>query len=63
MCSMTTEIAFKRRLKSWRGKLLQKEAASLLGVNLRTYERWESGAEPRGFVRKLLESKMDRIVK
>jgi DNA-binding transcriptional regulator YiaG len=31
-------------LRKWRGKLLQKEAAQLLGVSVRTYEAWEAGA-------------------
>lgn len=41
------ETDFSRKLKEWRGKLLQKEAAQLLGVPERTYEAWEQGsAEP-----------------
>jgi len=35
---------FKERLRKWRGSLLQKEAAQMLGVSERTYESWEQGA-------------------
>ena len=35
---------FARKLKEWRGNLRQKEGAAILGVSLRTYEAWESGA-------------------
>jgi DNA-binding XRE family transcriptional regulator len=34
---------FAAKLKAWRGKLTQKEAASILGVSRRTYEAWEQG--------------------
>ena len=38
---------FANKLKAWRGKLTQKEAADLLGVSRRTYEKWEQGeSEP-----------------
>lgn len=37
--------SLKKRLKQWRKKrgLVQKQAADILGVNLRTYEGWEQG--------------------
>lgn len=34
---------FKDRLKKWRGKLRQKEAAEILGVPLGTLRTWEYG--------------------
>ena len=34
---------FKDRLKRWRGKLRQKEAAEVLGVPLETLRKWEYG--------------------
>ena len=34
---------FATELRQWRGRLLQKEAAQLLGVSVRTYEAWECG--------------------
>jgi hypothetical protein len=37
---------FGKSLKLWRGKRLQKEAADVLDVNLRTYEGWENGRKP-----------------
>ena len=37
---------FGKSLKQWRGNRLQKEAADLLDVNLRTYEGWENGRNP-----------------
>jgi DNA-binding XRE family transcriptional regulator len=37
---------FGKALKLWRGARLQKEAADVLEVNLRTYEGWESGRQP-----------------
>ena len=30
-------------LRKWRGKKLQKEVASILGVSVRTYQNWENG--------------------
>lgn len=33
-------------IKAWRGKATQVEAASLLGVSLRTYQHWEQGRVP-----------------
>lgn len=38
---MSAEFASK--LKAWRGDLTQREAAQLLGVPVRTLERWEFG--------------------
>jgi len=35
---------FKVELRSWRGERLQKQAADVLKVSLRTYENWERGA-------------------
>jgi transcriptional regulator with XRE-family HTH domain len=37
--------SLKKRLKQWRKQrgLVQKQAADILGVNLRTYEGWEQG--------------------
>lgn len=34
---------FSTELRRWRGKRLQKEAAELLGIGLRTYHSWEQG--------------------
>jgi len=38
-------IPFKVKLRAWRlgKKLRQKEAADVLGVNLKTYQGWEYG--------------------
>lgn len=35
--------SFQTRLREWRGKRRQKEAASDLDVSLRTYQAWEEG--------------------
>jgi hypothetical protein len=46
-------MAFAQELKSWRGKLLQKEAADILKVPLDTYRAWEHGQhEPKEVVTK-----------
>lgn len=50
---------FKDRLKKWRGKKYQKEAADLLGVPLPTYRKWECGKRtPNKFVRSVIDSKI-----
>ena len=36
-------MAFKDELRTWRGTLLQKEAADRLDVPLDTYRAWENG--------------------
>lgn len=38
------EKTFRSELREWRGKRLQKEAADILKVSVRTYQGWESGA-------------------
>jgi DNA-binding transcriptional regulator YiaG len=42
-----TEL-FSERLKKWRGKLYQKEAAAKLDVPLPTFRKWESGKRTPG---------------
>ena len=36
-------MAFADELRTWRGKILQKEAADVLKVPLDTYRAWEHG--------------------
>lgn len=43
MCESVADTSFKTEIKKWRGKRLQKEAADILGVCVRTYEGWEAG--------------------
>jgi len=38
-----SSIAFKDRLRRWRGKRYQKEVNDLLSVSLATIRKWESG--------------------
>jgi DNA-binding XRE family transcriptional regulator len=52
---------FARLLKKWRGKKLQKEAADVIGVNLRTYQGYESGRNPTEFVRREIERKTTEL--
>jgi transcriptional regulator with XRE-family HTH domain len=48
-----------KRLKNWRGKKYQKEAADELGVPLRTYQQWEKDlAAPNKICLKCLEEKI-----
>lgn len=42
------KTAFKDRLKEWRGKLYQKEAAEILSVSTATIRKWESGKRTPG---------------
>jgi hypothetical protein len=49
---------FGKSLKQWRGKRLQKEAADLLQVNLRTYEGWESGRNPSRYAINEIQRRM-----
>jgi DNA-binding transcriptional regulator YiaG len=43
-------MMFMQELKTWRGKLRQKEAAEKLGVPLSTFRKWEQGKKtPRVF--------------
>lgn len=54
---MTEE--FHHRLKKWRGKLVQKEAADFLKVPLRTYQAWEYGAnKPSDLAMQEIERRM-----
>jgi DNA-binding transcriptional regulator YiaG len=36
-------MSFKKELRKWRGKRLQKQAADLLKVKAQTYSTWEQG--------------------
>lgn len=50
------DLAFARALRAWRGdKLTQVQAATALGVNRRSYERWESGgSQPCAALRQVI---------
>lgn len=37
------DASFSKRLRKWRGKRYQKEAAAALNVELQTYRNWEYG--------------------
>lgn len=53
--SHRTAVSFAKLLRKWRGTRFQKEAAALLGVELRTYVSWEQGVhEPRNVCRRCL---------
>jgi len=54
----TSDMQFGKMLKAWRGKRLQKEAADLLQVNLRTYEGWENGRQPSRYAINGLKGQM-----
>ena len=41
--NMPAEIAWKDRVRQWRGKLTQKEAADIIGVPAPTWRAWEYG--------------------
>ena len=45
MCNSDDAMSdlFKDRLRKWRGRLMQKEAADILGVPLATLRKWEYG--------------------
>jgi hypothetical protein len=60
-------MTFAEKLQKWRGvtgrgrkargKIPQAQAATMLGVNLRTYQDWESGRhEPVGFALSQIEA-------
>jgi hypothetical protein len=49
---------FGKALKAWRGKRLQKQAADILQVNLRTYEGWENGRNPSRYAIKEIQRRM-----
>lgn len=50
---------FSERLREWRGKRLQKEAAAALQVALSTYRNWEQGMNtPNEMARRWLEERM-----
>jgi DNA-binding transcriptional regulator YiaG len=58
---------FSKSLKEWRGKRLQKEAAEILDVNVRTYEGWESGRNLSRYsmnhLRKTMAENPERLTK
>jgi DNA-binding transcriptional regulator YiaG len=45
---MAELIAWKIRVRQWRGKLTQKEAADALGVPASTFRAWEYGKRQPG---------------
>jgi DNA-binding transcriptional regulator YiaG len=47
---------FKQQLKAWRSKtnILQKQAADILGVPVRTYQAWETGLHEPGALAKVV---------
>lgn len=51
---------FAAKLKKWRGNRLQKEAASLLQVPLRTYQGWEEGREAGGLAIVVINLRMEQ---
>jgi len=52
---------FSERLKKWRGRLYQKEAAALLDVPLATLRKWENGKQtPNKLALAELERRMDK---
>lgn len=55
---------FKIAVKTWRKKanLVQKQAADVLGVSLRTYQGWEMGShEPLPMAMMELKRRMDTV--
>ena len=49
---------FAAKLKKWRGSRLQKEAAELLQVPLRTYQGWEEGRDAGGLAIVTINTRM-----
>lgn len=49
---------FAKKLRKWRGKRLQKTAASLLRVNLRTYQGWEENRPPNTLAIETIQKRM-----
>ena len=47
---------FKQQLQAWRKKtnILQKQAADILGVPVRTYQAWETGVHEPGALAKVV---------
>lgn len=57
---MPKELSVPELLKKWRGARLQKEAASMLGVSVRTYQNWENGVnKPTDFCVECIKLKID----
>lgn len=55
-----TEL-FSKRLRVWRGKLYQKEAAAKLDVPLPTFRKWENGKQtPNKLALAEIERRMER---
>lgn len=53
---------FAKKLKSWRGRRYQKEAADVLRVPLRTYQSWEAGVnEPANVCKQCIGQIMESI--
>lgn len=54
---------FKDRLRKWRGRLLQKEAADVLGVPVATLRKWEYGKRtPKSLTLCEVERRMQQTV-
>jgi transcriptional regulator with XRE-family HTH domain len=52
-------MQFAKQLRAWRGTLTQEQAATKLGVGLRTYQDWEQGRHtPRGLALNLITEKI-----
>lgn len=55
---------FKDKLVRWRGRLMQKEAADLLGVPLATLRKWEYGKRtPKAITLCEIERRMNQAEK
>lgn len=52
--------AFAAKLRAWRGKRLQKQAADALHVSVRTYQSWEGGVNKP--TEKLSMADVDRLM-
>jgi DNA-binding transcriptional regulator YiaG len=58
---MPKDVSVTDILKKWRGSRLQKEAASILGVSVRTYQNWENGVNvPTHFCVECIKEKVAR---
>jgi DNA-binding transcriptional regulator YiaG len=60
------DATFADELKAWRKsqKIIQKEAAEILGVSVRTYQGWECGTfHPARICEGCVRKKMDEVAK
>jgi hypothetical protein len=60
MSRLMVPIPWKKRLRIWRGKRRQKEAAAALNVPVGTYRKWEYGKRiPKSYLIPVYEQKMN----